>query len=88
MYAVVVIRSAHTVDKMTTFMMNKVHVIPETDVLHWSNALEMLSILSKQSSLHAGPRRASTPLWSEEMSPFHAKKARRLYYQPTDAEMK
>ena len=87
-YAVVVITSVHTVDKMNTFMMNKVHVIPETDVLDWSNALKMLSVLSKRSSLDAGPRRASTPLWSEEMSPFHAKKARRLYYQPTDVEMK
>ena len=85
-YAMVVVGSAHVTNKVTTFMINKVQIIAAADVDLVCKLFGKLSTLSKQISNDTTPR-SSTSAWSDTLTPFRAKKARRLTGTPTDASM-
>ena len=71
---------------LKTFMVERVQLLPETDVPVCKTMLAKLAYLSKQLKFE-GSRAAKVRWDSEATTPLAAKKARMLSYSPSDASV-
>jgi hypothetical protein len=85
-YAIVVVGSAHVANKVTTFMMNKVQTMAVEDVEPTRQIFAKLCVLSKRIAQEVTSPAAKMP-WSEALTPYRAKKSRRLTMTPTDTSI-
>ena len=85
-YAMVLLGSSHVTGGITTFMINKVQTLASTDVGAIQKLFGKLSLLGKKAAI-AMDMSAKSPSasWSDDGTPFKAKKARRLALSPSDA---
>ena len=85
-YAIVVVGSAHVANKVTTFMMNKVQTMAVEDVESTRQIFAKLCVLSKRIAQEVTSPAAKMS-WSEALTPYRAKKSRRLMMTPTDTSI-
>ena len=87
-YAMVLVGSSHVTGGITTFMINKVQTLASTDVGAIQKLFGKLSLLGKKAAI-AMDMSAKSPSasWSDDGTPFKAKKARRFALSPSDASI-
>ena len=87
-YAMVVLGSSHVADGTIKFMLNEVQMLTSDDVASTRKLFRKLSFLSDRSG---NAMDAASPSqkreWTDTISPFRAKRARKLADCPTDASM-
>ena len=87
-YAMVVVGSSHVTGGVTTFMIDKVQTLASTDIGATQRLFAKLSLLGKKASIAMDASSKSPKPSSDcDITPFKAKKARRLTLSPTDASI-